>query len=249
MRSRALALTVFALFGAASIAAAQAPQGGGGRAAGAPAAGARAEGGRAEGARAGGGPARRPPLFFREEWKQNEKNDEHPITQASVANANLELKTYGPNAAEMAITGKAGDENNPIHVWTGLCTGPCAVMLRDKANYADLSGLARIRWNTKMSGYHQIRPMVKLADGNVYVGDRADGSTRDWIVSEISFADLKWLKVDPARAVTTGNIVDKIDLSKVDEVGFIDLMPGSGHGAGGWVDVAEVEVYANKVAR
>ena len=96
--------------------------------------------------------------------------------------------------------------------------------LRDKANYADLSGLARIRWNTKMSGYHQIRPMVKLADGNVYVGDRADGSTRDWIVSEISFADLKWLKVDPARAVTTGNIVDKIDLSKVDEVGFIDLM-------------------------
>ena len=127
MRSRALALTVFALFGAASIAAAQAPQGGGGRAAGAPAAGARAEGGRAEGARAGGGPARRPPLFFREEWKQNEKNDEHPITQASVANANLELKTYGPNAAEMAITGKAGDENNPIHVWTGLCTGPCAV--------------------------------------------------------------------------------------------------------------------------
>ena len=112
MRSRALALTVFALFGAASIAAAQAPQGGGGRAAGAPAAGARAEG-----ARAGGGPARRPALFFREEWKQNEKGDEHPITQASVANANLELKMYGPNAAEMAITGKAGDENlSLIHI-------------------------------------------------------------------------------------------------------------------------------------
>ena len=83
----------------------------------------------------------------------------------------------------------------------------------------------------------------------MYVGDQADGSTRDWIVSEISFADLKWLKMDPARAVTTGNLVDKIDLSKVDEVGFVDLMPGSGHGAGGWVDVAEVEVYANKVAR
>ena len=243
LRRRVVALAVFALFGAASFAAAQAPQGGG-RAGGGAGAGA------AQGARAGGGgPARRPALFFREEWKQNEKNDEHPITQASVANANLELKTYGPNAAEMAITGRAGDENNPIHVWTGLCTGPCAVMLRDKANFADLSGLARIRWNTKMSGYHQIRPMVKLADGNVYVGDHADGSTRDWILSEISFADLKWLKVDPARAVTTGNILDKIDLSKVDEVGFVDLMPGSGHGAGGWVDVAEIEVYANKVAR
>ena len=243
LRRRVVALSVFVLFGAASFANAQAPEGGGARA------GAPAPGGAAQGARAGGGPARRPALFFREEWKQNEKSDEHPITQESVANANLELKLYGPNAKEMDITGKAGDENNPIHVWAGLCTGPCAVLLRDKASYADLSGLARIRWNTKMSGYHQIRPIVKLADGTMYVGDRADGSTRDWIVSEINFADLKWLKMDPAKSVTTGNIVDKIDLSKVDEVGFVDLMPGSGHGAGGWVDVAQIELYANKVAR
>jgi len=243
LRRRALALTVFALFGVASFADAQAPQGGGGRA-GAPAAGAPAQG-----ARAGGAPARRPPLFFREEWKQNEKNDEHPLSQAALANASLELKVYGPSSEHLAITGRAGDENNPIHVWSGECTGPCAVLLRDKANFADLTGLARIRWNTKMSGFHQIRPIVKLADGNMYVADRADGSTRDWIVSEISFADLKWLKVDPMRVVTTGNLLDKIDLSKVDELGFVDLMPGSGHGAGGWVDVAEVELYANKVAR
>jgi hypothetical protein len=248
LRRRIVALTVFALFGAASFAAAQAPQGGGARA-GAPATGAPAAGAPAQGARAGGGPARRPALFFKEDWKQIPKGGENPIVQDHVANANIELKLYGPNAKEMAVTGNAGDENNPIHVWTGLCTGPCAVLLRDKTSFADLSGLARIRWNTKMSGYHQIRPIVKLADGNMYVGDRADGSTRDWIVSEISFADLKWLKVDPARAVTTGNILDKVDLSKVDEVGFVDLMPGSGHGAGGWVDVAEIELYANKVAR
>jgi hypothetical protein len=201
------------------------------------------------GAAAGGTALRRPPLFFREEWKQNEKNDEHAIDPSSLANPNLELKLYGPDAAAIDITGKAGDENNPIHIWTGMCTGPCAVSLRDKTSYADLTGLARIRWNTKTSGFHQIRPLVRLADGNLYVGDRAEGSARDWIVSEISFADLKWLKLDPARAVTTGNLIDKIDLGKVDEIGFIDLMPGSGHGAGGWVDVAEIEVYANKVAR
>jgi hypothetical protein len=242
LRRRALALAVVALFGVASFAAAQAPQGASGRA-GAPGAGAPPQGAR------GGGAARRPPLFFKEEWKQNEKNDEHPISQAAIANANLELKLYGPSSEHLQITGRAGDENNPIHVWSGECTGPCAVLLRDKTNFADLTGLARIRWNTKMSGFHQIRPIVKLADGNMYVGDKADGSARDWIVSEISFADLKWLKVDPARAVTTGNLLDKIDLSKVDEIGFIDLMPGSGHGAGGWVDVAEIEVYANKVAR
>ena len=238
LRRHALVLTVFAFIGFASVAGAQTPPAGGRAAgpAGAPA-----------GARAGGA-ARRPPLFFREEWTQNEKNDEHPITQAAVANPNLELKLYGPSSEHLQITGRAGDENNPIHIWSGECTTPCAVLMRDKTSFADLTGLARIRWNTKMSGFHQIRPAVKLADGNMYVADRADGSVRDWIVSEISFADLKWLKLDPARVVTTGNFVS-VDLSKVDEIGFVDLMPGSGHGPGGWVDVAQIEVYANKVAR
>src|SRR3954451_15402237 len=122
VRRRVFALSVFVLFGAAlwragffalpvsvllgpaSFASAQAQQGGGARA-GAPAG--PGAGAPAQGARAGGGPARRPPLFFREEWKQNEKADEHPIAQDSVANGNLELKLYGPNAKEIALTGKA----------------------------------------------------------------------------------------------------------------------------------------------
>jgi hypothetical protein len=43
--------------------------------------------------------------------------------------------------------------------------------------------------------------------------------------------------------------VDKLDLTRVDEIGFADLMPGSGHGPGGWSDVAQVEVYGQAVAR
>ena len=39
------------------------------------------------------------------------------------------------------------------------------------------------------------------------------------------------------------------DLTKVDEVGFVDLMPGSGHGAGGWADVGKFEVYGKPVPR
>jgi hypothetical protein len=38
-------------------------------------------------------------------------------------------------------------------------------------------------------------------------------------------------------------------LSKVDEIGFVDLIPGSGHGAGGWSDVAQVDVFAGTVPR
>jgi hypothetical protein len=39
------------------------------------------------------------------------------------------------------------------------------------------------------------------------------------------------------------------DLTKVDEVGFADLMPGSGHGSGGWVNVTHLEVYGKAVPR
>ncbi len=206
----------------------------------------------AEGSRpaAAAGPPKliRPGLFFREEWKQAPQGGEHAPTQESIGNPNLELKLYVPSG-EMALTGSANDENNPTHVWTGLCTSPCAVALREKASYADLTGLGRIRWNTKMSGFHQVRPIVKLADGTWLVGDRADGSTKDWLVSEISFADLRWLKLDIGRVVTVGLFLDKVDLSKVDEIGFADLMPSSGHGPGGWSDVAQVEVFGKPVPR
>jgi hypothetical protein len=196
-------------------------------------------------------PARagRPPLFFREEWKQTPAGGEHPVTPDSLANPNLELKLYGTTSKEVQLTGSPTDENNPTHVWTGLCSTPCAVAFREKNNQADLSGLARIRWVTKMSGFHQVRPIVKLADGTWLVGDRADGSTADWLTSEIAFADVRWLRLDINNVVTKGNIVEKPDLSKVDEIGFADLTPGSGHGAGGWSDVATVEVYAKPVKR
>src|SRR4030095_202816 len=130
-----------------------------------------------------------------------------------------------------------------------MFTSPCAATLRDKTRMVDLSGLARIKWNTKMSGFHQVRPLIKLADGTYLVRDRADGSPTDWLWSEISIADVKWLRVDVATGVTKGNFVANPDLTKVDEVGYIDLMPGSGHGPGGWSDVAQIEVYGRSVAR
>jgi len=190
----------------------------------------------------------RPPLFFREEWRQSAKGGEHPVSAESISNSDLELQLHVP-AGEILLTGAAGDESNPIHVWTGMCTTPCAASFRSRSRLVDLSGLARIRWNTKMSGYHQIRPIVKLADGTWLVGDQAVGSTRDWLLSEIALADVRWMKLDIARVVATGTLLDKADLTRVDEIGFADLMPGSGHGPGGWSDVAQVEVYGNPVAR
>ncbi|MEO8306638.1 MAG: hypothetical protein ABI616_01190 [Pseudomonadota bacterium] len=190
----------------------------------------------------------RPPLFLREEWQQTAKGGEHPANAQSVANSDLELQLHVP-AGEMLLTGAAGDENNPIHLWTGMCTTPCAASFSSRTRLADLSGLARIRLNTKMSGYHQIRPIVKLADGTWLVGDQTTGGTRDWLLSELFFADLRWTKLDIARVVATGPVLDKVDLTRVEAIGFADLMPGSGHGPGGWSDVAQVEVYAKSISR
>lgn len=190
----------------------------------------------------------RPGLFLEEEWRQTARGGEHPLTEESNGSPNLDVRLYVP-AGQILLTGRAGDENLPIHLWTGLCASPCAVAFREKRHFADLSGLARIRLNTKMSGFHQVRPIVKLADGTWWVGDRAVGTTRDWLVSEISYADLRWLKLDINRVVTVGNLLDKLDLTRVDEIGFADLMPASGHGPGGWADVAQVEVFGRPVAR
>ena len=189
----------------------------------------------------------RPPIFFREEWKQTPAGGEHPVNAAeALSNAGLELKLYGK---EILLTGSAQDENNPIHLWTGTCTTPCAVALREKNNFADLTGLARMRWVTKVSGFHKVRPIIKLADGTWLVGDHADGSTLDWLQTDFSVADVRWLRLDIDAVVTKGNIVDKPDLSKVDEIGFADLMPGSGHGPGGWIDVGTIEVFGKPVKR
>ena len=212
------------------------------------ASGAGATPGAAAGAAAAPPKLTRPTQFFKEEWKQAAAGGEHAVAPDSIGNPNLELKRYVP-AGEIDVTGVAGDENNPLHVWTGMCTSPCAIAFREKNNFADLTGLARIRWNTKVSGFHQVRPIVKLADGTWLVGDQASGTPRDWLVSEISYTDVRWVKLDIARVVTTGPFLDKVDLTKVDEIGFADLMPSSGHGPGGWADVAQVEVFGKTVSR
>ena len=203
--------------------------------------------------KAGGGKAKavaaRPALFFREDWKQLPTNAEHAVDQASLANADLELKLYNNTGEGILMTGTTGLESNPPHIWTGVCEGPCAATLRHKTKFADLTGLARIKSNVKASGFHQVRPMVKLANGTYLVADAAVGTFTDWLNFEFAVGDLRWLTLDPKRVVTTGTLVNAPDLSKVDEIGFADLMPGSGHGAGGWVDVAQIEVYANSAAR
>ena len=214
--------------------------------------------------KAGGGrgpglaPVPPPPLFFRETWRL--MGPPHAIApgEVVVTSANLEFKAYGPSATASDPDKRIWISGPPANIWTGMCTTPFAATLRDKNNYVDLTGMAKVRWTTRASGFHVVRPLIKLMDGTFLVGDRADASTTTFLESEFTFAGLRWMKLDIDRVVTVGrygplgdasNWAEAPDLSKVDEVGFVDLMPGSGHGSGGWVNVAEIELYGTPVKR
>ena len=94
-----------------------------------------------------------------------------------------------------------------------------ALTLSSKENFADLTGKARIRWYLKTSGFHEVRPVLKLADGTWLIGDHADAFVYDYHVSEFYLAEVHWLKLDMPKVLTKGTLLDKVDLSKVDEIG------------------------------
>lgn len=208
----------------------------------------------------------RPPLFFSESWK-SAAGKEHLASSTDLVNANLELKLYGahqtcnspeeskPPCVQMSGTGQPNEA--PFNLWTGLATGPVAATLRDRNNYVDLRGLGRIKWITRANGFHALRPVVRLADGTAWVGERAEANRIDFLETEFTLSDLRWLRLDLDRVVTVAAgrgiaLADQLqrpDLSRVDEIGFADLIPGSGHGAGGWVNLAKFEVYGVPVRR
>ena len=197
------------------------------------------------GAPAGGrGQAPQPtPLFFRETWKEAPGNV--PVTQDFVVNPDLQLNIYGAGKEDFGVT----SEGNVPHIWTGLCASSCALTLSHKNSYVDLTGKGRIRWFTKTSGFHVIHPVLKLADGTWLIGDHVDANVFDYHESEFFLSEVHWLKLDMPKVQTKGTLLDKVDLSKVDAIGFADLTPGSGHGLGGFSDVGWIEVYGKPVKR
>lgn len=192
------------------------------------------------------------PLFFRHDWTSTPK--QHPVTQEDLVNQKLELKLYGPSGRQI-LTASAGAASMhggaPPHIFTGMCEQTCAAAFRERGNYVDLSGLGRIRWSTKVSGLHRIHPIIKLADGTWLLGEHESGNLLDFLISEFTPAEWRWIKLDIEKVVTRGNWLDRsaVDLTKVDEIGFTSLMPGSGHGDGGFMDMGWIEVYGKAVPR
>ena len=198
-----------------------------------------------------------PPLFFREDWKidpnapnvNNAEEPEQPITQGNVANPNLEVHVYGDQPGSR-ISNQT--YNNMTYAMSLLCTSNWAITLRDKNNDVDLSGgVATIRWRTRISGFRYLHPIIKLADGTWLIGDKTSTYSTSWTVSEINLVDVRWRRFDPKNVIETGDgyWVDYPDLSRVEEIGFTDLMRGAGHGSAGGSRLDWIEVYGKPVPR
>jgi hypothetical protein len=196
-----------------------------------------------------------PPLLFREVWQQpphtGPLNDENRrITPQALTNPDLELRLYGTDARNIQVT----EHNGIPDLWTGFTTSPVALTLRYKNASLDLTGLTRMRWRTRTENLHALHPVVKLADGTLLVGSQTFSSPQrpmvgsnafsgNFVVSEVTFDDQRWFQLDPVKVVTMKEVGNP-DLSRVDEIGFVDLMPGGGHGFAGCSNVSWIELYA-----
>src|SRR6266446_5177715 len=169
---------------------------------------------RGGGVAAGGGEARPAvtvaPLFLKVEWvrppSQSDTKIRYMPVQENVGDPNVEMKYYGAVAKQILTTGTPGSDITPYGVWSGTAeAGPFAITFKHKSNYVDLTGLANIRWFTKTSGFHVVRPVVKLANGTLLVGDLAFSSVPKLALSEFSLANVRWIKLDPDRVVTVNS--------------------------------------------
>ncbi len=186
----------------------------------------------------------RPPLFFREDWKEIPAAT--PVTQEHVANKDLVLSLYGSGADSIKKSHHSMPSDDPWYIWSGTCKSNWAVTLKSRTLYADLSSFARIVWRSRQSGMRRLHIILKLADGTWLVSDKCDGASKDWRMTEFNLADITWYELNIATVVE-GSPVANPDLSKVDEIGFSDLMRGGQSIACSRLDW--IEVYGKAVRR
>jgi hypothetical protein len=136
--------------------------------------------------------------------------------------------------------------DDPYYIWSGLCPNNWAVTLKDINHYGDLSEYAKIIWRSKQSGFRCLHIVLKLADGTWLVSDQCDGKSSDWRTYEFNLADIDWYKLDIIN-MTEGAFVNHPDLTRVDEIGFTDLMRGGQSIACSRLDW--IEVYGKAVSR
>ncbi|MEW5979264.1 MAG: hypothetical protein AB1898_26015 [Acidobacteriota bacterium] len=186
----------------------------------------------------------RPGLFLREDWKETPSAT--PVTQDHVANPDLMVTRYGPGEAGIKKSHHDQPADDPYYIWSGTADGNWAMTLKHKAAWVDLTGQSKVRWRTKQAGFRQLRIVLKLADGRWLVSDQFDEASEDWRVREFNLADVRWRRLD-IKTVVEGPWEPHPDLSKVEEIGWTDLMTGGA--SAGCSRLDWIEVYGRPVSK
>ena len=180
-----------------------------------------------------------------------------PMTQANLGNQKLRLHLYGDVAGIRKTFHPVED-----YTYTGETITNWAITVSDPAAIWDVSGNGKVRLTTRNSGYRFTHVMLKTADGRYFVSEEGSPESSAWIDREYVLSDLHWrslLMVDkptnasnkrqprPDLTPIIPTSVARPDLTKVEEVGFTDLMPG------GWIPsttrVKSWAVYGKRVTR
>jgi hypothetical protein len=183
-------------------------------------------------------------LFFREEWKEIPAAT--PVTQDHVISKDLIMGLYGPGCDSVRKSHHDSPADDPYYIWSGLCRGNWVVTLKNTKSYVDLSNFGKILWRSKQSGLRCLHIVLKLGDGTWLVGSESDCVSKDWRMTEFNISDINWYSLD-IKSIIEVKPVSNPDLSKVDEIGFTDLMTGGASDACSRLDW--IEVYGKPVKR
>jgi hypothetical protein len=176
-------------------------------------------------------------LLFHEAWTRAPMAQ--PMLPENLGNKHLTLHIYG-NANEIRKAFHPEED----YTYTGETVTNWALTVSDPASYWNLTRDGRIRLKTRSSGYRFLHVVIKTADGNYFVSEEGAGESTAWIETDYILSDLRWRNLlmtdkptnasnrrapDPKRVPIVATSKATPDLSRVEEVGFSDLMPG------GWI--------------
>jgi hypothetical protein len=194
-------------------------------------------------------------LIFREAWTRAPQAQ--PILQANLGNQDLVLHTYG-DGTNIRKTFHTTED----YTYTGETITNWALTVSDPKNYWDLVRDGKVMLRTRNSGMRVTRVVIKTADGQYFVSEEGSPDSNVWMDREYVLSNLKWWtllvtdtptnpitvrKPDPNRQPIVPQAPGQPDLSRVEEIGFTDLMPG------GWIPstsrVHSWALYGRKVPR
>jgi hypothetical protein len=171
-------------------------------------------------------------LIFEERWTNAPLTQ--PMKQENLGNQHLKLHLYGDIVGIRKTQHPVED-----YTYTGEARNTWMITVSDPRSYFDLRLPGKVMLRTRNTGYRQTHIAIRTADGRYYVTEEGSGESSAWMNRDYILSDMRWRsltmedtptnlarKPDPERAVIVAAGVATPDLSKVDEIGFTDLLPG-----------------------